>query len=135
MHRVATPCGGDCGAVEIEERGLSPLRRPAVDAADPLAHAGARGSPLSPRADRCGPRRTHRRDRAGIDSAGKKQVLGVREGHAEHRRVVKALLRDLVERGLDPERARFRGRRREGTRLGHPHGIGYDGSQPTVSAP
>ncbi len=43
----------------------------------------------------------------GIDTEGKKQVLGLREGHTEHRRVVKALLRDLVERGLDPERARL----------------------------
>ena len=42
----------------------------------------------------------------GIDTEGKKQVLGLREGHTEHSRVVKALLRDLVERGLDPERAR-----------------------------
>ena len=43
----------------------------------------------------------------GIDTEGKKQVLGLREGHTEHSRVVKALLRDLVERGLDPERARL----------------------------
>ena len=43
----------------------------------------------------------------GIDTEGKKQVLGLREGHTEHSRVVKALLCDLVERGLDPERARL----------------------------
>jgi transposase-like protein len=43
----------------------------------------------------------------GIDSEGKKQVLGLREGNTENGRVVKALLRDLVERGLDPERARL----------------------------
>jgi transposase-like protein len=43
----------------------------------------------------------------GIDFEGKKQVLGLREGHTENGRVVKALLRDLVERGLDPERARL----------------------------
>ena len=43
----------------------------------------------------------------GIDTEGRKQVLGLREGHTEHSRVVKALLRDLVERGLDPERARL----------------------------
>ena len=43
----------------------------------------------------------------GIGTEGKKQVLGLREGHTEHSRVVKALLRDLVERGLDPERARL----------------------------
>ena len=43
----------------------------------------------------------------GIDFEGKKQVLGLREGHTENGRVVKALLRDLVERGLDPDRARL----------------------------
>jgi len=43
----------------------------------------------------------------GIDWEGKKQVLGLREGHTENGHVAKALLRDLVERGLDPERARL----------------------------
>jgi putative transposase len=43
----------------------------------------------------------------GIDFEGKKQVLGLREGNTENGKVVKALLRDLVERGLDPERARL----------------------------
>ena len=43
----------------------------------------------------------------GIDTEGKKQILGLREGHTEHSRVVKALLRDLAERGVDPERARL----------------------------
>ncbi len=43
----------------------------------------------------------------GIDSEGRKQVLGLREGDTENSRVAKALLRDLVERGLDPERARL----------------------------
>ncbi len=43
----------------------------------------------------------------GIDIEGKKQVLGVREGDTENSRVAKALLRDLVTRGLDPERARL----------------------------
>ena len=43
----------------------------------------------------------------GIDFEGKKQVLGLREGHTENGRVAKALLRDLVERGLCPERARL----------------------------
>ena len=43
----------------------------------------------------------------GIDTKGKKQVLGLREGDTENSRVAKALLRDLVERGLDPERARL----------------------------
>jgi transposase-like protein len=43
----------------------------------------------------------------GIDSEGKKQVLGLREGDTENGQVAKALLRDLVERGLDPELARL----------------------------
>ena len=43
----------------------------------------------------------------GIDSEGRKQVLGLREGDTENSRVAKALLRDLVDRGLDPERARL----------------------------
>ncbi len=43
----------------------------------------------------------------GIDLEGNKQVLGVREGDTENSRVAKALLRDLVARGLDPERARL----------------------------
>ena len=43
----------------------------------------------------------------GIDIEGKKQILGVREGDTENSRMAKALLRDLVARGLDPERARL----------------------------
>jgi transposase-like protein len=43
----------------------------------------------------------------GIDCEGQKQVLGLREGDTENSRVAKALLRDLAERGLDPERARL----------------------------
>ncbi len=43
----------------------------------------------------------------GIDFEGKKQVLGLREGHTENSRVAKALLRDLMDRGLDPDRARL----------------------------
>ena len=43
----------------------------------------------------------------GIDTEGRKQVLGLREGDTENSRVAKALLRDLVARGLDPERARL----------------------------
>ena len=42
----------------------------------------------------------------GIDFEGKKQVLGLREGDTENGQVARALLRDLIERGLDPERAR-----------------------------
>jgi len=43
----------------------------------------------------------------GIDSEGKKQVLGLREGDTENGQVARALLRDLTLRGLDPERARL----------------------------
>lgn len=43
----------------------------------------------------------------GIDTEGKKQVLGLREGNTENSRVAKALLRDLIDRGLDQERARL----------------------------
>jgi putative transposase len=42
----------------------------------------------------------------GVDIDGRKHVLGVREGTTENSRVAKALLRDLVERGLDSDRAR-----------------------------
>ena len=40
----------------------------------------------------------------GVDSDGKKHVLGVREGASENAEVTSALLEDLVERGLDPGR-------------------------------
>ncbi len=43
----------------------------------------------------------------GIDTEGKKQVLGLREGDTENGQVAKALLRDLIERGLDPQLARL----------------------------
>lgn len=43
----------------------------------------------------------------GIDSDGKKQVLGLREGDTENGQVARALLRDLLDRGLDQERARL----------------------------
>ncbi len=43
----------------------------------------------------------------GIDSEGRKQVLGLREGNTENSRVAKALLRDLIDRGLSQEQARL----------------------------
>jgi putative transposase len=43
----------------------------------------------------------------GIDTEGKKQVLGLREGDTENSRVAKALLRDLIDRGLSQDRARL----------------------------
>jgi len=41
----------------------------------------------------------------GIDTAGEKQVLGLREGATENAAAARALLADLIERGLDPERS------------------------------
>lgn len=38
----------------------------------------------------------------GVDDAGTKHVLGMREGASENAAVVKALLEDLVERGIKP---------------------------------
>jgi putative transposase len=54
----------------------------------------------------------HLRDRVilvalGIDSRGNKHVLGLREGSTESTRVVRSLLSDLVDRGLDADRARL----------------------------
>ncbi len=43
----------------------------------------------------------------GIDSDGRKRVLGLREGSTENSAVAKALFRDLLERGLDPDCARL----------------------------
>jgi putative transposase len=43
----------------------------------------------------------------GIDAKGNKHVLGLREGSTEATRVVRSLLSDLVERGLDADRARL----------------------------
>jgi putative transposase len=43
----------------------------------------------------------------GIDAKGKKYVLGLREGSTEKAQVVKSLLSDLVERGLDAEQPRL----------------------------
>ena len=54
----------------------------------------------------------HFRDRVilvalGIDAKGHKHVLGLREGSTESTRVVRSLLSDLIERGLDADRARL----------------------------
>ena len=54
----------------------------------------------------------HFRDRVillalGIDAQGQKHVLGLREGSTEATRVVRAMLSDLVDRGLDADRARL----------------------------
>jgi putative transposase len=43
----------------------------------------------------------------GVDAAGNKHVLGLREGATENAVVAKALLEDLVGRGLDPQRRRL----------------------------
>jgi transposase-like protein len=54
----------------------------------------------------------HFRDRVvlvalGIDAQGEKHVLGLREGSTENATVVRSLIADLIERGLDPERPRL----------------------------
>jgi len=54
----------------------------------------------------------HFRDRVilvalGIDAQGNKHILGLREGSTESTRVVRSLLSDLVERGLDADRPRL----------------------------
>jgi transposase-like protein len=41
----------------------------------------------------------------GVDERGTKHVLGLREGATENAAAVRALLGELVERGLDPERS------------------------------
>jgi putative transposase len=43
----------------------------------------------------------------GVDAQGKKHVLGLREGASENTVVVTALLEDLVERGVRPNRRRL----------------------------
>ena len=43
----------------------------------------------------------------GIDAKGRKHVLGLREGSTEKAQVVKSLLSDLVDRGLDAEQPRL----------------------------
>ncbi len=43
----------------------------------------------------------------GIDHQGNKHVLGLREGSTESTRVVRSLLSDLIERGLDADCARL----------------------------
>jgi len=54
----------------------------------------------------------HFRDRVilvalSIDTLGNKHVLGLREGSTEASRVVRSLLSDLIERGLDAQRMRL----------------------------
>ena len=43
----------------------------------------------------------------GFDTAGRKHVLGMREGSTENTRVVRSLISDLIERGLDAEAPRL----------------------------
>jgi transposase-like protein len=39
----------------------------------------------------------------GVDEQGKKNVLGIQEGATENAAAVKALLEELVERGVKPQ--------------------------------
>jgi transposase-like protein len=41
---------------------------------------------------------------AGVDSEGRKHVLGIQEGATENATVVAELLEDIVSRGVDPNR-------------------------------
>jgi transposase-like protein len=43
----------------------------------------------------------------GVDSQGKKRILGLAEGSTENAALCRELLRDLIERGLDPQRGRL----------------------------
>lgn len=43
----------------------------------------------------------------GVDTGGRKHVLGMKEGSTENAVVAKGLLQDLVERGVNPERRRL----------------------------
>jgi putative transposase len=43
----------------------------------------------------------------GVDAKGKKHVLGLREGSTEKTQVVRAMLADFIERGLDADRPRL----------------------------
>jgi putative transposase len=43
----------------------------------------------------------------GVDSEGRKHVLGIREGAAENSTVVTELLEDIVARGVDPQQRRL----------------------------
>lgn len=49
-----------------------------------------------------GQRKHHVLTAPGVDESGRKHVLGLREGASENAAVVKALLEDLVERGIAP---------------------------------
>jgi putative transposase len=72
----------------------------------------------------------------GIDFEGKKQVLGLREGDAEHGQVVRSLLRDLLDRGLEQERARLfviNGAR--ALTLSHPKDVRLPGRDPALPDP
>jgi transposase-like protein len=70
----------------------------------------------------------------GVDEEGKKHVLGVWHGASENGELAKALLRDLVERGVKPDRAAVvRHRRLQGSEEGHRRGL--RGRQPGSEVP
>ena len=72
----------------------------------------------------------------GVDSDGKKHVLGVREGASENAEVTSALLEDLVERGLDPGRRRaVRDRWLESAQEGDREGVRPTSPHPALPQP
>ena len=72
----------------------------------------------------------------GVDSDGKKHVLGVREGASENAEVTSALLEDLVERGLDPGRAAaVRDRWLESAQEGDREGVRPTSPHPALPQP
>ena len=72
----------------------------------------------------------------GVDSDGKKHVLGVREGASENAEVTSALLEDLVERGLDPgRRAAVRDRWLESAQEGDREGVRPTSPHPALPQP
>ena len=72
----------------------------------------------------------------GVDSDGKKHVLGVREGASENAEVTSALLEDLVERGLDPgQAAAVRDRWLESAQEGDREGVRPTSPHPALPQP
>ena len=72
----------------------------------------------------------------GVDSDGKKHVLGVREGASENAEVTSALLEDLVERGPGPgQAAAVRDRWLESAQEGDREGVRPTSPHPALPQP